>query len=83
MCEQQVKALNAILRRGQNALNRSAWSMYGLAIFLLLMAAVVGQDALRSNEKGLDIFGDGMALTFLGGAIFFFFIGRKARADQK
>jgi len=32
MCEQQVKALNAILRRGQNALNRSAWSMYGLAI---------------------------------------------------
>jgi len=47
------------------------------------MAAVVGQDALRSNEKGLAIFGDGMALTFLGGAIFFFFIGRKARADQK
>jgi len=35
------------------------------------MAAVVGQDALRSNEKGLAIFGDGMALTFLGGAIFF------------
>ncbi len=83
VCEQQVKAVNAILRRGQNALNRSAWSMYGLAIFLFLMAAVVGQDALRSNEKGWAMFGDGMALVFLGGAIFFFFIGKKAGADQK
>jgi hypothetical protein len=83
MCEQQVKALNAILRRGQNALSRSVWSMYGVAVFLLLMAAVVGQDALRSNERGWAIFGDSMALTFLGGAIFFFFIGKKAGADQK
>jgi len=29
------------------------------------------------------MFGDGMAPVFLGGAIFFFFIGKKAGADQK
>ncbi len=82
-CEQQVQALNAVLRRGQNALRRSAWSMYGLAIFLFLMAAVVGQDALRSNERGWAIVGDGMALTFLAGAVFFFMIGKKAAGDNK
>jgi len=82
-CEQQVQALNAMLRKGQNAIKRSAWSYYGLAVFLLLMAAVVGQDALRSNERGWAIFGDGMALTFLGGAIFFFIIAKKGAADSK
>lgn len=83
LCEQQVKALNAILKRGQNALRRSAWSMYGLAVFLLLIAAVIGQDALRTNEKGWSILGNGMALTFLGAAIFFFLMGKKAGTDQK
>lgn len=83
MCEQQVQALNTMLRKGQNAIRRSAWSYYGLTIFLLLMAAVIGQDALRSNEGGWAIVGDSMALTFLGGAIFFFIMARKAGADQK
>ena len=82
-CEQQVQALNAMLRKGQNAIKRSAWSYYGLAIFMLLMAVVIGQDALRSNEGGWAIIGDGMALTFLGGAIFFFFIAKKGAADNK
>jgi len=82
-CEQQVQALNAVLRRGQNALKRSAFSMYGLAIFLLLMGVVIGQDAIRSNEGGWSIVGDGMALTFLGGAIFFFLVGRKTASDNK
>ena len=75
--------MNAMLRKGQNALKRSAWSYYGVAIFLLLMAAVVGQDALRSNERGWVIFGDGMALTFLGAAIFFFIMAKKGAADNK
>jgi hypothetical protein len=83
MCEQQVQALNAVLRKGQNALKRSAWSMYGLAIFLLLIAVVIGQDALRSNERGWAIFGDGMGLTFLVGAIFFFIMAKKAAAENK
>ncbi len=57
--------------------------MYGLAVFLLLIAAVIGQDALRTNEKGWSILGNGMALTFLGAAIFFFLMGKKAGTDQK
>jgi hypothetical protein len=83
MCEQQVQALNAVLRKGQHALKRSAWSMYGLAVFLLLIAVVIGQDALRSNERGWAIFGDGMFLTFLAGAIFFFIMAKKAAAENK
>lgn len=74
--------MNAVLRRGQNALRRSAWSMYGLTVFLFLLAVLVGQDALRSNEHGWAIFGDGMALTFLAGAFFFFMMGKKAATDQ-
>jgi hypothetical protein len=57
--------------------------MYGLAIFLLLMGVVIGQDAIRSNEGVWSIVGDGMALTFLGGAIFFFLVGRKTASDNK
>jgi hypothetical protein len=83
MCEKQVRTLNAVLTRGQNALKRSAWSTYGLAIFFLLLAAVIGQDSLRSNERGWVIFGDGMSLTLLAGAIFFFVMAKKASADNK
>jgi hypothetical protein len=82
-CEQQVRALNAVLRRGQNALKRSAWSMYGLAIFLLLIGVVIGQDALRSNERGWVIFGVSMGVTMLAGAIFFFTMAKKTSADNK
>ncbi len=72
-----------MLKKGQNAIKRSVWSYYGLAIFLFLMAVVIGQDALRSNEHGWLVFGNGMALTFLAGAFFFFIVGKKAAGDNK
>ena len=81
-CEEQVRILNQMLKKGQNAIKRSSLGYYGLAGFLLLMAIVIGQDSVRSDIKGWAIFGDGMSAVFLLGAIFFLIIARKAGADQ-
>ena len=82
-CEEQVRILNAMLRKGQNAIKRSSLGYYGLACFLFLMAIVIGQDSVRSDIKGWAIFGDGMSAVFLLGAIFFLVLAKKAGVDKK
>lgn len=82
-CERQVRVLNAFLKKGQNAIKRSSLGYYGLAGFLLLIAIVIGQDSLRSNINAWAIFGDGMSLVMLIGAVFFFIMAKKAADDTK
>ena len=82
-CEPQVRAVNAMLRKGQNAIRRSSWSYYGLAAFLLLTGLVIGQDSLRSEMRGWALFGDGMSLVMVLGAVFFFIMAKKAGADNR
>ena len=75
--------MNAMLKKGQNAIKRSALAYYGLAIFLFLIAILVGQDSLRSDIKAWATFGNGMAAVFLVCGIFFLVMARKASADKK
>ena len=82
-CEDQVRILNAMLSKGQNAIKRSSLGYYGVAGLLFLMAIAIGQDSVRSDIKGWDVLGSGMSAVFLLGAIFFLVMARKARADRK
>ena len=54
-CEQRVLALNALQRKGENALKRSSRSMYGLAAFLFLMGVPFLLN-FRTDEGGLKTF---------------------------
>lgn len=82
-CEEKVRILNTMLKKGQNAIKRSSLGYYGLAGFLFLMAVAIGQDSVRSDIKGWSILGSGMSAVFLLGAIFFLVLATKTSADRK
>lgn len=82
-CEEQVRVLNATLKKGQSAIKRSRLGYCGVAIFMILMAIVIGQDSVRSDMRGWAILGDGMSVVFLMGGVFFLVMAKKIAADRK
>jgi hypothetical protein len=54
-CEDRVLALDALQRKGENALKGSSRSMYGLAALLFLVGIVFPAN-LRTDEDGLKTF---------------------------
>jgi hypothetical protein len=81
-CEQRVLALNALQRKGENALKRSSRTMYGCAAFLFLMGVVFLVN-LRTDAGGLKTFDILLTFVFWGTAVFFLAMARKAGADVR
>jgi hypothetical protein len=81
-CEERVRALNALQRKGENALKRSRRSMYGLAAFLFSMG-VVFLSNFRTDVGSLRTFDVAITAVFAGAALFFLAMARKAGADSR
>lgn len=80
-CEQRVQALNALQRKGENAIKRSARSMYGLAAFLFLIGIVFSVNVV-SDSGTLRIFDISMIAVMWGASAFFLSMARKAGSDS-
>ena len=75
-------ALNALQRKGENAIKRSSRSYYGLAAFLLLLGTVFLVN-FPTDDGGLRTFDILITAVFWASAVFFFVIARKAGADSR
>jgi hypothetical protein len=81
-CEDRVLALNALQRKGENALKRSSKSFYGLAAFLFLMGIIFLVN-LRTDEGGVRTFDILLTTVFWATAVFFLALARKAQTDSR
>ena len=82
VCEQRVIALNALQRKGENAIKRSSRSMYGLAAFLLLMGAIFLVN-VATDSGHLRTFDISLSVVFLAAGVFFLAMGKRAAADSR
>ena len=74
--------MNALQRKGENAIKRSSRSMYGLAAFLLLLGAIFLVNA-AADSGHLKTFDISLAAVFLATGVFFLAMGKKAAADSR
>ena len=81
-CEERVVALNALQRKGENAIRRSSRSMYGLAGFLLLLGVIFLVN-VATDTGGLRTFDISLTAVFWAAAVFFLSMGKKAAADSR
>jgi hypothetical protein len=81
-CEDKVLTLNALQRKGENALKRSSKSLYGLAAFLFAIGAVVLVN-LHNDDGSMRTFDILFAIVFWVAGVFFVLQGRKAQTDSR
>jgi hypothetical protein len=81
-CEERVLALNALQRKGENALKRSSRSYYGLTAFLFLMGVIFLVN-LRSDDGGMRTFDILFTTVFWATAVFFLALARKSQTDSR
>jgi hypothetical protein len=81
-CEERVLALNALQRKGENALKRSSKSFYGLAAFLFLVGFAFLVN-LRTDDGGMRTFDILITTVFWATAVFFLSHARKAQIDSR
>jgi hypothetical protein len=81
-CEERVLALNALQRKGENAIKRSSRSFYGLSAFLFL-TGVVFLVNFRTDDGGTETFDILLTAVFGASAVFFLVLARKAGADSR
>ena len=81
-CEDRVLALNALQRKGENALKRSSKSFYSLAAFLFSMGIIFFVN-LRTDDLGMRTFDILFTTVFWATAVFFLALARKAQTDSR
>jgi hypothetical protein len=81
-CEDKVLTLNALQRKGENAIKRSSKSLYGLAAFLIATGLVFLVN-LRTDDGTMKTFDILLTIVFWGAGAFFVLQGRKAQTDSR
>ena len=79
-CEQEVIALNELIRRNRTAAQRTGYAYHRNAIVCALIAlafAYLGFDAYQSNRTPLVVVSAGSAVIFLMAAFFNYSAGQK------